>query len=609
MKSKFKRFLVLIPIGIAALGLAACGDEPIPGPGPGPDDTDHTHTYATVWSHDKESHWHSATCAHSAEVKDKAEHSFTVNAEKSTVSCTDDGVVVYECECGYSYQEIEEAWGHTIETLNAKDPACTEEGVTAGEVCTREGCDYKKGADVIPATGHSYSSAWEWNGAGHWHVASCGHELTTTPEEHDYSTSSVCVCGRPYEANSEHFIYMRDGSGYVITGLSEVAEDEGVTVLSFPATYRNLDISGIAEFAFENNTTITNVIIPAGVATIGKEAFRGCTSLESVQIGEGLTTIENAAFSGCTSLESIKIPASVTTINSYAFEKCAALETVEMLPASLSLLGEQVFSGCASLVSIRIPTLLPHMVVINDKGDQQDINYKVGNNMFLNCTSLETVTFGAGVKAIGSLAFGNCTSLTSITVPSTVTFIGQNAFKNSGLTEIELPESVTYLGAYAFKDCTSLTSATIKSGVTYAMGDWFSGCSALESLIVPFVGSRMDSELAVSTYFGYIFGTTAPKAADAAKFEAVQVTTGEGASVKTHMYYIPKTLTHVTILGGSYSEWRNDAETIKDYKLPANAFSGCTMITHITVAESVLEDENAFTGWNGEITRLESAAE
>ncbi|MDE6274813.1 MAG: leucine-rich repeat domain-containing protein, partial [Clostridiales bacterium] len=549
MNGKFKKFLVLIPIGVAALGLAACGDEPTPGPGPGPDDTNHTHTYATVWSHDKESHWHSATCDHSAEVKDKAEHSFTVNAEKSTVSCTDDGVVVYECECGYSYQEIEEAWGHTLETLDAKAPTCTEEGVTAGEVCTREGCGYKKGAEVIPATGHSYSSAWEWNDAEHWHVATCGHELEKDSVGlHDYSTSSVCVCGRPYEADSENFTYVRDGNGYVITGLSEAAQN--VTVLSFPATYKNLDISAIAEFAFENNTTITNVIIPAGVATIGKEAFRGCTSLESVQIGEGLTTIENAAFSGCTSLEGIRIPASVTTINSYAFEKCAAMETVEMLPASLSLLGEQVFSGCSSLVSIRIPTLLPHMVVINDKGDQQDINYKLGNNMFLNCTSLETVTFGAGVKAIGTLAFGNCTSLTSITLPSTVEFIGNNAFKNSGLTTIVLPDAVTYVGAYAFKDCTSLTSATIKSGVTYAMGDWFSGCSALESLTVPFVGSRMDSELAVSTHFGYLFGTTAPKAADAEKFEAVQVTPGEGASAKTHTYYIPKTLTDVTILGG-----------------------------------------------------------
>lgn len=36
----------------------------------------HIHTYSTEWTSDATHHWHAATCEHTAEVKDKAEHSF-----------------------------------------------------------------------------------------------------------------------------------------------------------------------------------------------------------------------------------------------------------------------------------------------------------------------------------------------------------------------------------------------------------------------------------------------------------------------------------------------------------------------------------------------------
>ena len=44
----------------------------------------HTHKFATDWTKDETHHWHAATCEHTTEVSDKAEHSYT------------DGI----CECG-----------------------------------------------------------------------------------------------------------------------------------------------------------------------------------------------------------------------------------------------------------------------------------------------------------------------------------------------------------------------------------------------------------------------------------------------------------------------------------------------------------------------------
>jgi len=55
----------------------------------------------------------------------------------------------------------------------------------------------------------------------------------------------------------------------------------------------------------------------------------------------------------------------------------------------------------------------------------------IGNEAFMNCDNLETVTFlGNNVTSIGSHAFQNCTSLRAIAIPSSVTSIGQFAFQN-----------------------------------------------------------------------------------------------------------------------------------------------------------------------------------
>lgn len=495
MKSNFKKFLVFIPVAIGALACFAACDES-------------EQTFPEAWSYNAEYHWHGE------EQSDKAEHKFNLNVSKSTVTCTEDGVAVYECQCGYSYRQNESA-GHLLQISGGREATCTEDGETPREVCTRNGCDYVKESEVIPAKGHTYSTAWLWDSEEHWHPATCGHDLKSGQEAHDYSNDSVCKCGISLAGDSANFTYKKVGNTYTVTGLSESAIEEGVSVLRIPATYNNRKVTAIADFAFENNKTITKANIPSGITEIGEQVFNGCSSLETVTIPSGVS--------------------------------------------------------------------------------------KLGSNIFLNCTSLSSVTLpAAGITYIGSQAFANCTSLTSITLPSGLNFIGMKAFENSGLTEIELPDTVNYLGAYAFRDCSALTNATIGSGVTYTMGDWFSGCGALKSLTIPFVGSRMDNPLAISTSFGYIFGTTAPKQADADKFAAVE----QGGDT----YYIPKSLTSVTILGGTYSEWRENVETKKQYTLPANAFSGCTMIKEITLAAGVSEDANAFQGCDATVNRSESEA-
>ncbi|MGN0035782.1 MAG: leucine-rich repeat domain-containing protein, partial [Bacteroidaceae bacterium] len=60
-----------------------------------------------------------------------------------------------------------------------------------------------------------------------------------------------------------------------------------------------------------------------------------------------------------------------------------------------------------------------------------------------------------------------CTGLTSINIPNSVTSLGNYCFADcTGLTSINIPNSVTNIGEGCFSGCTGLTSITIPNSVT-----------------------------------------------------------------------------------------------------------------------------------------------
>ncbi|MBR4063417.1 MAG: leucine-rich repeat protein [Clostridia bacterium] len=84
-------------------------------------------------------------------------------------------------------------------------------------------------------------------------------------------------------------------------------------------------VTQIAERAFANNSTITEMVIPEGITTIGWAAFEQCVNLVSVSIPASVTYIDGFAFSVCEKLNSVIIPATVTNIGDYAFQNCFSI--------------------------------------------------------------------------------------------------------------------------------------------------------------------------------------------------------------------------------------------------------------------------------------------
>ncbi len=159
----------------------------------------------------------------------------------------------------------------------------------------------------------------------------------------------------------------------------------------------------------------------------------------------------------------------VTSIGDDAFMPCEGLTSVT-IPNSVTSIGWCAFTGCSSLTSVTISNSVT----------------SIESEAFSGCSGLTSVTIPNSVTSIGSYAFSYCYSLTSVTIGNSVTRIGNSAFsKCYRLTSVTIGNSVTSIGNYAFEGCSGLTSVTIPNSVTSIGSEAFFGCSGLTSVTIP----------------------------------------------------------------------------------------------------------------------------
>lgn len=228
-----------------------------------------------------------------------------------------------------------------------------------------------------------------------------------------------------------------------------------------PSTISSWPVTKIGEDAFQDNTTITSVTIPASVTEIGANAFAGCTNLTSVTYGgdwsnltiqSGNPAVQDAANAPLFVFEFIPPDNTAVIVTNYKYNGAAADVTIpsRYQGKPVTTIGHAAFFNSA-VTSVTIP----------------DSVTSISDEAFINCPKLTNISIPNSVTYIGFSAFSSCTSLKSITLPSSLSFISGALFLGcSQLTTIHIPVSVTSIGNNAFADCPSLMTVTYPGSKT-----------------------------------------------------------------------------------------------------------------------------------------------
>ena len=102
-----------------------------------------------------------------------------------------------------------------------------------------------------------------------------------------------------------------------------------------------------------------------------------------------------------------------------------------------------------------------------------DFKYQVSSNQativgYLGSDSAITIPAtigGYSVTTIGYQAFYQNQTITEVTLPEGLTTIANGAFAGTGLTSVEIPDSVTRIGSRAFSDCKSFTNIKLSANL------------------------------------------------------------------------------------------------------------------------------------------------
>lgn len=77
---------------------------------------------------------------------------------------------------------------------------------------------------------------------------------------------------------------------------------------------------------FASNTSLKQIIFPAGITSLNSSCFDGCTALESVVINDNCTGFASKAFQNASSMSCILIPSVLDNISGNAFTGAGALD-------------------------------------------------------------------------------------------------------------------------------------------------------------------------------------------------------------------------------------------------------------------------------------------
>ncbi|MDE6302657.1 MAG: leucine-rich repeat domain-containing protein, partial [Clostridia bacterium] len=287
----------------------------------------------------------------------------------------------------------------------------------------------------------------------------------------------------PYKIQSVSIIngeYIGEKAFEYYTNLADVTIGDSVKHVdenAFKDCKSNITNATITDVAIEAmqglSLTLQSVTITKGI--ISARAFFQFEKLESITFGNEVTKICERAFNYCPLVTSITIPRFMTNIHSTAFDFCPGLEKITVEDGNTTYHSD---GNCLIETNYKYLVLGCKTSVIPNDGSVTGITSHAfrGNSALTNLLIPDCITF------IGQSAFEWCTNLRSIDIPDSVENIYESAFVRCGLVNVKLSNQIRYIRAYTFQSCFALESITIPDSVFGIYEDAFNRCTHLSSV-------------------------------------------------------------------------------------------------------------------------------
>ena len=278
-------------------------------------------------------------------------------------------------------------------------------------------------------------------------------------------------------------------------------------------------LTKIGDNAFSYCTSLTDIILPSTVKSVGKNAFYNCKAMTNFTTNCS-ASYGDYAFEYCTNLKTVNAPKS-KSFGSNAFYGCDNLTKANLGNATL---GEYCMYNNDKLVSLTAGSLnkravysadnlkslnirnakfikgfalynLPKLTSVSTNATSVDADAFFGSDniktinlpkvkviqdyTFKNAKKLQTVKLGSAQK-IGKYAFYGCSNLSTITGTSNVKRVDIAAFDScKKLKKFTSSSKLGYVGYNAFFNCQNMTGSINFSNVTYVDDNAFANCKKL----------------------------------------------------------------------------------------------------------------------------------
>ena len=291
-------------------------------------------------------------------------------------------------------------------------------------------------------------------------------------------------------------------------------------------------VTSIVSYAFENCSGLTSIEIPNSVTSIGDYAFYRCTGLTSMTVlaynpptlgdnafynvnkeipiyicgniiaytasnwggfnnfigfcGGTISVTANPEEGGTVTGGGTFEANQICTVTATAFEGyvfgiwtlngvvvSSSAEYTFQVAGDMDLVAHFVPDDNIVFADVNVKAICVSHWDTNGDGELSHVEAAVVTSLgevfreHYSISSFDELQYFIGLGSIGDYAFSGCTGLTSIEIPNTVTYINSYAFSGcTGLTSIEIPNSVTSINEGAFSSCSGLEQIIVDAGNT-----------------------------------------------------------------------------------------------------------------------------------------------